>query len=133
MRVSCPPAGYMMTTYAIETRGPTQRYGRLTALDHLDLQVPEGALFGFIGPNGAGKTTTLRMLAGLMEPDAGEILVAGKLVQEDLGALRRGIGYMPDFFGVYDEMRVWEYLDFYARCYDVPGRRRAAMIAELLD
>lgn len=119
--------------YAIETRGLTKRYGKLTALDHLDLRVPEGALYGFIGPNGAGKTTTLRLLAGLMERDEGEIRVAGAAVDEHPQMLRYRIGYMPDFFGVYDEMRVWEYLDFYARCYNVPAVRRAAMIRELLD
>ena len=121
-----------MSGYAIETRSLTKRYGNVTALDELDLQVPEGALFGFIGPNGAGKTTTLRLLAGLMEPDAGEIRIDGRRIQEDVRDLRHHIGYMPDFFGVYEDMRVWEYLDFYARCYDVSARRRQGMIRDLL-
>ncbi len=121
-----------MSEFAIETRGLTKRYGRVTALDHLDLQVPKGALFGFIGPNGAGKTTTLRLLAGLLDPDEGEIWIAGRRMDDDPRELRRLIGYMPDFFGVYEEMRVWEYLDFYARCYEVPAPRRAAVVDELL-
>ncbi len=110
---------------AVETKGLIKRYGKLTAVDHLDLRVPAGAVFGFIGPNGAGKTTTLRLLAGLLEPDGGEVLVAGRRMQDDPGVLRRHIGYMPDFFGVYEEMRSWEYLDFYARCYDLPAARPA--------
>lgn len=121
-----------MSEFAVETRGLTKRYGKVTALDHLDLRVPEGALFGFIGPNGAGKTTTLRLLAGLLDPDGGEIWIAGKRMGDDPRELRRLIGYMPDFFGVYEEMRVWEYLDFYARCYEVTAARRAAIVDELL-
>ncbi len=121
-----------MENYAIETKGLTKRYGRVTALDHLDLQVSEGALFGFIGPNGAGKTTTLRLLAGLLEPDEGEIWIAGRRMWDDPRGVRYSIGYMPDFFGVYEEMRVWEYLDFYARCYEIPKAERLALIEELL-
>ncbi len=119
--------------YAIETRQLTKKYGRVTAVDHLDLQVPGGGLFGFIGPNGAGKTTTLRMLAGLLEPSAGEVWVDGQRVDRDLKLSHRLIGYMPDFFGVYDDMLVWEYLDFFARCYGLPPARRNTMVGELLD
>ncbi len=119
--------------FAIETKGLTKRYGRLLAVDHLDLQVPRGALFGFIGPNGAGKTTTLRILAGLLDRSAGEVWVGGQRIDGDLRALHRLVGYMPDFFGVYDDMLVWEYLDFFARCYDLPAPRRKAMIDDLLD
>ncbi len=119
--------------YAIETRDLTRRYGRLLAVDHLNLQVARGALFGFIGPNGAGKTTTLRMLAGLLEPSAGQVWVAGQRIDHTLREVHRLIGYMPDFFGVYDDMLVWEYLDFYARCYGMPAARRKAMVGELLD
>jgi ABC-2 type transport system ATP-binding protein len=99
----------------------------------LDLKVPAGALFGLIGPNGAGKTTTLRMLAGLLEPSAGEILLNGQPVNHDWRELKRQIGYMPDFFGVYEDMLVWEYLDFFARCYGMPASRRSQVIAELLE
>ena len=119
--------------YAIETRGLTKRYSRLLAVDRLSLQIPRGALFGFIGPNGAGKTTTLRMLAGLLEPTSGEVWITGQRMDRDLRMIRRRIGYMPDFFGVYDNMLVWEYLDFFARCYGLPGARRKTMIDELLD
>ncbi|HLF24999.1 MAG TPA: ABC transporter ATP-binding protein [Anaerolineae bacterium] len=121
------------SVHAIETHDLTRRYGRLLAVDHLNLQVPRGALFGFIGPNGAGKTTTLRMLAGLLEPSAGEIWVNGQRIDQDWRATRQAIGYMPDFFGVYNDMLVWEYLDFFARCYQMPTARRTTMVDELLD
>ncbi|MBN1888281.1 MAG: ABC transporter ATP-binding protein [Thermoflexales bacterium] len=119
--------------YAIETRHLTKRYGRLLAVDQLELQVSRGALFGFIGPNGAGKTTTLRMLAGLLEPTSGEVWVAGRQVDGKRREIQRLIGYMPDFFGVYNDMMVWEYLDFFARCYQLPSARRKTMIDELLE
>ena len=118
---------------AIETRGLTRRFGKVTAVDNLNLQVPAGALFGLIGPNGAGKTTTLRMLAGLLEPTAGEIELNGQMTNHAWRELRRQIGYMPDFFGVYEDMLVWEYLDFFARCYDLPAARRRQVTDELLE
>ena len=118
---------------AIETRSLTRRFGKLTAVDNLDLQVPTGSLFGLIGPNGAGKTTTLRMLTGLLQPTAGEILINGQVANHDWRELQRQIGYMPDFFGVYEDMLVWEYLDFFARCYDVPSARRRQVTDELLE
>jgi ABC-2 type transport system ATP-binding protein len=111
----------------------TRRFGKVVAVDDLHLQVPVGALFGLIGPNGAGKTTTLRMLAGLLEPTAGEILLNGHLANDDWRELRRQIGYMPDFFGVYEDMLVWEYLDFFGRCYDLPPDHRRQVTDELLD
>ncbi|MEZ4708666.1 MAG: ABC transporter ATP-binding protein [Caldilineaceae bacterium] len=119
--------------FAIETRGLTRRYGQFMAVDDLNLQVPTGALFGLIGPNGAGKTTTLRMLAGLLEPSGGEILLNGQTAQADGKTFRQQIGYMPDFFGVYEDMLVWEYLDFFARCHSVPANRRRQITGELLD
>jgi len=118
---------------AIETRGLTRRFGRVTAVENLNLQVPAGALFGLIGPNGAGKTTTLRMLAGLLEPTSGEIELNGQMTNHAWRELRRQIGYMPDFFGVYEDMLVWEYLDFFARCYDLPAARRRQVTDELLE
>jgi ABC-2 type transport system ATP-binding protein len=121
------------TTYAIETRGLTRVYGKLTAVQDLNLAVPQGSLFGLIGPNGAGKTTTLRMLAGLLEPSSGEIIINGEPINQNLNHLRRQIGYMPDFFGVYEDLVVWEYLDFFARCYDLPARQRRQVIDELLE
>jgi ABC-2 type transport system ATP-binding protein len=118
---------------AIETRNLTRKYGKLTAVDNLNLQVPTGSLFGLIGPNGAGKTTTLRMLAGLLDPTSGEIQINGNSTQKGWNEVRQHIGYMPDFFGVYEDMLVWEYLDFFARCYDIPTQRRNSVIGELLD
>jgi ABC-2 type transport system ATP-binding protein len=118
---------------AIETRGLTRRYGRVTAVDRLDLEVPAGALYGLIGPNGAGKTTTLRMLAGLLEPTKGEIVLNGQVANHDWREMRRQIGFMPDFFGVYEDMLVWEYLDFYARCYGIERQRREQVTEELLE
>jgi ABC-2 type transport system ATP-binding protein len=119
--------------FAIETHNLTRKYGKLTAVDNLDLQVPAGSLFGLIGPNGAGKTTTLRMLAGLLDPTNGEIHINSNSTQEGWSEVRKQIGYMPDFFGVYEDMLVWEYLDFFARCYDIPSQRRKPVIDELLD
>ncbi len=119
--------------YAIETARLTRKFGKLSAVDSLDLRVPAGSLFGLIGPNGAGKTTTLRMLAGLLEPTAGEIKINGQAANGNWGELRRQIGYMPDFFGVYEDMLVWEYLDFFARCYEIPAPRRQRVTDELLD
>ena len=118
---------------AIETRGLTRRFGKMVAVDHLDLAVPAGALFGLIGPNGAGKTTTLRMLAGLLEPTSGAIVLDGHVANHDWRELQRQIGYMPDFFGVYEDMLVWEYLDFFGRCYGVSKARRQQVIGELLE
>lgn len=118
---------------AIETRGLTRLYGKLAAVQDLNLVVPKGSLYGLIGPNGAGKTTTLRMLAGLLEPTSGEIIVNGQPIQQKMTELRRQIGYMPDFFGVYEDLLVWEYLDFFGRCYDIPSQRRRVIIDELLE
>jgi ABC-2 type transport system ATP-binding protein len=119
--------------FAIETRGLTRDFGKITAVEFLNLQIPKGALFGLIGPNGAGKTTTLRMLAGLLEPTAGQVLINGRLANGNWREMQRQIGYMPDFFGVYEDMLVWEYLDFFARCHDMPAGRRGQIIDDLLE
>lgn len=123
----------MTSPGVVETRRLTKRYGRFTALDGLDLRVEAGALFGFIGPNGAGKTTTLRMLAGLLEPSSGQISLNGQDISHDVSAARWLVGYMPDFFGVYEDMKVWEYLDFFARCYQLDPRQRIRVVNELLE
>src|SRR5579859_5960942 len=121
-------------TPIIETRDLVVRYNRkLTAVDHLSLSVPRGAIYGFVGPNGAGKTSTMRVLTTLMRPTDGQALVNGQEVTHDPRAVRRAIGYMPDFFGVYDDMKVWEYLDFFAACYETPERERGALISDLLQ
>ncbi len=118
-------------TLAIETIELTHRYKKLVALDRLNLQVPQGCIYGFIGPNGAGKTTTLRLLAGLQTPTSGEIRLMGERLTTKLA--QRFVGYMPDFFGVYDDLRVWEYLDFFARCYGFRGARLRQVVDELLE
>jgi len=116
----------------IETRGLTKRYGQLAAVDDLALMVEEGAVFGFVGPNGAGKTTTMRILATLLRPTAGEAWVAGHSVLNERRDVRRAIGYMPDFFGVYGDMKVWEYLDFFSACYEIPVETRQRLVDDLL-
>ena len=120
-------------TPVVETRGLVKRYDRELAVAGIDLVVMPGEIYGLVGPNGAGKTTTMKILATLLAPTAGEALVTGIPVTADPNAVRRRIGYMPDFYGVYDDLRVWEYLDFFARCYGVPANRRARMIGELLE
>ena len=117
----------------IEIQGLTKRYGRLAAVNELDLTVEEGAVFGFVGPNGAGKTTTMRILATLLRPTAGEARVAGHSVLKNRREVRRAIGYMPDFFGVYGDMKVWEYLDFFASCYEIPAETRRGLVGDLLE
>lgn len=118
---------------AIELVGLTRRYGSRIAVDHLNLTVEAGELFGFVGPNGAGKTTTLRMIAGLLPPTAGTITVVGESVDQAPLSIRRRIGYMPDYFGIYPELRVIEYLDFFAACYHIPEAERPELIAGLLN
>jgi ABC-2 type transport system ATP-binding protein len=117
----------------IETKNLTKRYGALVAVDSLSLNVEQGAIYGFVGPNGAGKTTTMRMLTTLLQPTSGEAWVAGSSITREPRGVRRAIGYMPDFFGVYDDMKVWEYLDFFAACYEIPPATRAPLINDLLE
>ena len=123
----------MTATPVVETRGLVKRYGDHLAVAGIDLLVGPGEIYGLVGPNGAGKTTTMRILATLLSPSAGEAFVTGIPVDADPIEVRRRIGYMPDFYGVYDDLKVWEYLDFFARCYGVPANRRATMIGELLE
>jgi ABC-2 type transport system ATP-binding protein len=110
----------------------TKVYGKRTALDHVSFEVPEGEIFGFVGPNGAGKTTTLRILAGLLEPTSGHASIGGADVARQPNQVHSRIGYMPDFFGVYDQLTVGEYLDFYAACYRQSKQRRGKIVNELL-
>jgi ABC-2 type transport system ATP-binding protein len=117
----------------VETQDLTRYYGKTLALDTLNLEIPEKAIYGFIGPNGAGKTTTMRILTTLLLPGSGQAWVAGHSVVKDRQAVRRSVGFMPDFFGVYDNMRSWEYLDFFAAAFGVEANRRASLVNELLD
>ena len=118
---------------AVQTIGLTRTYGAMTALSALDLTIMRGDLFGFIGSNGAGKTTTLRILATFLAPSAGQALVLGHDVVRDADAVRHVIGYMPDFFGVYKDMEVTEYLDFFGACYKIPTAQREKTVNDVLE
>lgn len=108
-------------------------YGKFTALNGLNLSIKKGELFGFVGPNGAGKTTTMRIIAGLLRADKGTIYVGGIDVSKNLRHLKEKIGYMPDFFGVYDNLKVTEYMDFYASAYGLIGNDIKKTCLRLLD
>jgi ABC-2 type transport system ATP-binding protein len=120
-------------TAIVEVKGLVKRYVGTLAVAGVDLEIPEGEIFGLVGPNGAGKTTTLRMLATLLEPTAGDALIAGHSIRRNPQAVRRVLGYMPDAFGVYDDMKVWEYLDFFGRCYGLGPAQRRRVIGDLLE
>lgn len=113
--------------------GLTRYYGSFLALDHLSLTIHDGELHGFVGPNGAGKTTTMRILATLLKPTEGTAALDGVDVVGHPREIRRLMGYMPDFFGVYDRLKAWEYLDFYARCYGFGQKERRRMTDSLLE
>lgn len=117
----------------IKTQNLTHRYAKLTAVNDISIEIEEGSIFGFIGPNGAGKTTTMRILSTLLRPTSGDAWIGGCSVRDDPRGVRRQIGYMPDFFGVYNEMKVWEYLDFFAACYNLPAAKRRGLIEDLLQ
>ena len=117
----------------IECRDLTKKYGDLYALDRLTLKLEQGDVFGFIGPNGAGKTTTMRILATLLNPSWGEASVCGYSIYTGSKEIRRSIGYMPDFFGVYDDMKVIEYLEFFAAAYRIKGAERRRKCEQVLD
>jgi ABC-2 type transport system ATP-binding protein len=117
----------------IEVIDFTKQYGDFMAVDRLNLTISEGEIYGFIGPNGAGKSTTIRFLATLLRPTAGEGRIAGHSVTQDPMAVRRVIGFMPDDFGVYDGMKVWEFLDFFAVAYEIPRSERRRTIGEVLE
>src|SRR5437879_271800 len=118
---------------AVQTFALTRVYGPMVALNALNLTVNRGDLFGFIGSNGAGKTTTLRILATFLMPSAGQALVLGHDVVRDADAVRHIIGYMPDFFGVYKDMEVTEYLDFFGACYKIPSSQREKTVNDVLE
>lgn len=120
-------------TPAVQTYSLTRLYGSMIALNALNLTVNKGDLFGFIGSNGAGKTTTLRILATFLAPSGGRAEVLGHDVVRDADAVRHVIGYMPDFFGVYKDMEVTEYLDFFGACYKIPSAQREKTVNDVLE
>lgn len=128
-----PAATEVPLEYAVEIEGMRKAYGRMQAVRNLSMHVPRGTVYGFVGPNGAGKTTTIRTLATLQKPDAGRIRVAGIDVLRAPGEVRDRVGYMPDFFGVYDSLTVMEYLDFYGASHRIPTARRRRLCDELLE
>ena len=116
----------------VRCTGLTKDYDAVTALDALDLEIRRGQVFGYVGHNGAGKTTTIRILAGLLKPSSGQAEVCGIDVSKT-NALKPLVGYMPDAFGVYDQMRVWEYLDFFGAAFKIPRRKRNKRVDEVLE
>ena len=117
----------------LKIQGLHKKYGNYHALDGLDMEIKNGALFGFVGPNGAGKTTTIKIMTGLLKPDQGVVELNGKNMLTDTLDLRRRIGYVPDHFGLYDNLKVSEYMEFFAACYHLEGfaaRKRASSLLE---
>lgn len=117
----------------IEIKGLTKKYGQFTALDDLNLTLDEGTVFGFVGANGAGKSTTFLIVSTLLQPTSGDVFINGVSVREKPDTIRKLIGYMPDFFGVYDQLKADEYLDFYGASYGIPEEERRKLIPQLLE
>ncbi|MFS0672564.1 ATP-binding cassette domain-containing protein [Ornithinibacillus sp. 179-J 7C1 HS] len=117
----------------IETINLTKKYGSFTALDSLNLKIEKGTVFGFVGHNGAGKSTTFSILATLLKPTSGTAYINGIDVTKNPKQVRKHIGYMPDFFGVYDQFKTVEYLDFYGASYGIPKKEREVLISQLLE
>ncbi|MFG0211751.1 ATP-binding cassette domain-containing protein [Brevibacillus porteri] len=117
----------------IQIKNLRKRYGKMEALKGLSLEIDKGTVFGFVGPNGAGKSTTMSILATLLEPTSGKAYVGGYEVTKHPKEVRKLIGYMPDFFGVYDNLTAEEYLDFYGANYDIPAAERKQIIPQLLE
>ena len=117
----------------IETKNLTKNYGNLTAVDNLNLSIKDGDIFGFIGPNGAGKTTTMRILVTLLEPFGGSAFIDGLNVAKEGKKIRRIVGYMPDFMGVYDDLKVFEYLEFFAAAFGIDRKKRKSIVEGVLE
>lgn len=114
-------------------RDLTKNYGSFTAVNHLTLHIPEGDLFGFVGPNGAGKTTTIRIVCGLLKASGGSVQIGGTSAPVGSKEMKRLIGYVPDFFGVYDNLKVYEYMDMYGSMYGMSSRDIAKLANDLLE
>ncbi len=117
----------------ISCQGLTKEYDEFVALENLNLAIPQGHVFGYIGHNGAGKTTTIRILAGLLKASRGKATICGVDVASSRNTIKQLVGYMPDSFGVYDQMRVWEYLDFFGAAFKIPRKARRERINHVLD
>ena len=117
----------------IQTINLTKRYGKLVALNNLHLNIEEGECFGYIGPNGAGKTTTIKILATLLQPTWGEARICGHVIGYESRKIRPLIGYVPDFFGAYEDMVVQEYLEFFASAYNITGKQRTRIVGDVLE
>ncbi|AIE83927.1 ABC transporter ATP-binding protein [Fimbriimonas ginsengisoli] len=117
----------------LEVKNLRKEYAGLTAVKGVSFNLQPGDIFGFIGSNGAGKTTTIRMISTLLEPTSGTAILNGADIRKDPMEVRRMLGYMPDFFGLYDDVKVWEYLDFFAAIYQVPTRQRSEVIDNVLE
>ena len=122
-----------MSETVVETKNLTKRYGDFTALSDLSIHVDRGQILGFIGPNGAGKTTTIKILVGLSRPTSGSAQIAGVDCSQNASKIKQLVGYMPDKFGSYDNMRVHEYLDFFGAIFGIPGKQRRARIQEVME
>jgi ABC-2 type transport system ATP-binding protein len=122
----------MTVDYAIQTRHLTRRFGTLTAVDDVNLSIPQGQIYGFLGPNGSGKSTTIRMLCGLLKPSIGEVDVLGYQIPREAESLRRKIGYMTQQFSLYTDLTTFENLDFMARIFSIPDETRKQRIGEAL-
>ncbi|MEY8354732.1 ABC transporter ATP-binding protein [Lachnospiraceae bacterium 54-53] len=117
----------------LEIKDLRKKFGKFHALNGLDLRIPKGALYGFVGPNGAGKTTTIKIMTGLLLADGGQVIIDGSDVSEGLDELKLKIGYVPDFFGVYDNLKVSEYMEFFASCYGICGLKARTRYMTLLE
>ncbi|MCX4269102.1 MAG: ABC transporter ATP-binding protein [Lachnospiraceae bacterium] len=122
-----------MKEQLLEIRNLTKNYGKFRALNGFNMKIKEGDLFGFVGPNGAGKTTTIKIIAGLLKADAGQIFLEGNDLIKDTAVLKENIGYVPDYFGVYDNLKTLEYMEFYASTYGLVGGEVKALCLELLE
>lgn len=117
----------------VRIEGLNKTYGSFKALDNLNLSIEKGELFGFVGPNGAGKTTTMRIISGLLRADSGTVMVSGIDARKEPGRLKSKIGYMPDFFGVYDNLKALEYMEFFASIYGIVGSDARKLCLELME
>ncbi len=117
----------------LQVKNLVKKFGRFTAVDNLCMEIGEGEILGFVGSNGAGKTTTMKIIAGLLRQTSGDVLVDGVSISSDARGIKRKIGYMPDFFGVYDDLKVDEYMDFYSGIHGIPYGERRAISSQLLE